>query len=1221
MMKERMERKERFGVLFCILALLLLPAAASADSYVGGIPLTTEEKGTASGGVYIDAYPGFATSAEKTFTLPAGAEVKWARLYVAVYCGNQQENYAGKVTVSVDGGPRYTENLNVLYSFPGEKDGDGPVWVNDHCTRVTSDYLAWYDVTSCIRDDDLKVKVATEKTDAKFDGRIKCVALVAAYDDGDGDTVHYWINQGHDTDSYMADENGKPYVGETEFGTGTLEAEGDEAALSVLYLASENGIYRFGGETLDGDRPEGAYFGSEHWDVVDLLEPGRAVALTYDRKDSETFYKIFLSALTVRYAERDVGAIAVNSVPAGALVYIDDEEQEEETNTTVSGLEIGTHTVRLEMEGYPAPEEREVEVEKGKTASVTFVLERPSGSISVSSEPAGAAVYLDSEEIGATTDTLLEEVPVGEHTLTLRLDGYDDHTEEVEVAEGETAEVAATLTASSSSPGIGGGSDDGGDDEADDEGTGYAGGQFRVVARGEVAGNLSLTPAGEYTGLLAPGDSTNIAVPLDPPVDGRLTWGRLYLFTTWGHDEEQRAGQQAEAAVTVDGTLVKMDRRYSDQKGEGAYDYPVETLAYNVTPYLGDGPLTVTVTNTGKEGATFALYGCALMTLSEEPGAPVREYWVAEGADVLRADEDAGITSEEASTTVRFTGLPLPETVSAARMTVASTAATGVEGEEHVVVFNGAEWENPLQGGSSAVSTATFDVRPYLEEGESSAAIRSVDTGKKGDYMENRVVALVLTRGAPSSAATPAPGSTPSSVGGMSELDGPQTSTDADRAAVDEEEENPFLSWLFSLWSAFLSLLGFQVEDQAPDLEVLTVEEKETPVPAISVAPPTPQDAMLALTSTPSSALISLDGEYLGRTTPYTLGPLTSGRHTIRLEHEGCPAFESVFDLAGEQTLSVDLEAGTPVHSEGLTDTERDGTGCILVDSEPDGVKIVFDGRTLSVKTPYLICGVKPGLHTVKVKGKRGQFEVDKMKCSVEPGVVTSLLFTAGGSASHTLTVRSEHFEGVEVSIDGRRCNAKIPGKVEVPGPSSYLSLRDDRGHFAFQVPGCLDDGADLWIDPSEQPGAGVMVESDPAGADILVDGFVTGYATPYLVTNLSKGSHLIGVSRPGHLPQEKRIPLVDRQSTPADAAVSFQLEGYSYGALQVTTPQEGARVYLHGKNTGEKTPCIFEYMNIGTYEVKVKDGNTTQEQEVTVLPGRTVHCSFVDRAEKVSST
>ncbi|WP_220681294.1 DUF3344 domain-containing protein [Methanofollis formosanus] len=1215
-----MRKEERFGVLLCLLALLLLPAAASADSYVGGIPLSTEEQGTVSGGVYIDAYPGFATSAEKTFTLPAGAEVKWARLYVAVYCGNQQENYAGKVTVSADGGggvETYADDLNVEYSFPGEG-GTGPVQVNDHCTRVTSDYLAWYDVASCIRGDDLKVKVSTEKTDAKFDGRIKCVALVAAYDDGDGDTVHYWINQGHDTDSYMADENGKPYVGETEFGTGALEAEGDEAALSVLYLASENGIYRFGGETLDGESRPRDYFGSERWDVVDLLQPGRDAALTYDRKDSETFYKIFLSALTVRYAERDAGSIAVNSVPAGAVVYIDDEEQEEETNTTVSGLEIGTHTVRVKMEGYPAPEEREVEVEKGTTATVTFVLERPSGSISVSSEPTGAAVYLDGKETGATTDTLLENVPVGEHTLILRLDGYDDHTEEVEVAEGETAEVAAILTASSSG---GGGGSDGGDDEADEEGTGYAGGAFKVIARGAVAGNLTLTTAGMYTGLLAPGDSTTFTVPLDPPADARLTWGRLYLFTTWGHDEEQRAGQQAEAAVTVGGTLVPIDRRYSDRKGEGAYDYPVETLAYNVTPHLGSGDhdLAVAVTNTGKEGATFALYGCALLTLSEEPGAPVREYWVAEGADALRADEGAGITSEEASTTVRFTGIPSPETVSAARMTVASTAATGVEGEEHVVVFNGAEWENPLQGGSSAVSTATFDVRPYLEEGESSVAIRSVDTGKKGDYMENRVVALVLTRGASSSAATPAPGATSSSsVGTAPDQGGLQTSADAGGDAAGAEGENPIFSWFASLWSAFLGLFGIQTDDPAHAPEVRAAEDEEAPVPAAGVTEPAPSEAVLALTSTPSYALISLDGAYLGRTTPYTLGPLTPGRHTLRLEHEGCPAFESVFDLAGEQTLAVDLEAGTPVLTGGLAETERDGTGCILVESKPDGVEIVFDGRTLPVKTPYLICGVKPGLHTVKVKGKRGQFGVDKMKCSVEPGVVTALLFTTEKPVLHTLNVRSEHFDGAEVSVDGRRCNAKIPGRVEVPGSSPYLSLRSDQGSFTFQAPGCLDDGADFWIEPPEQPGAGVMVESDPAGADILVDGFVTGYATPYLVANLSSGSHLIGVSRSGYLPQEKRIPLIDRRNTPADAAVSFHLEEYPCGALEVATPEDGARIYLHGKDTGEKTPYTFEHLKIGTYEVKVKDGDTTQEQEVTVLPGRTVLCSFVDGAGEV---
>ena len=81
-----------------LLALLLLPAAVSADEYIGGIPLSTVESGTVSGGVFIDAYPGFATDATKTFTLPAGATVRWAQLYVVVYCGNMREKYDGKLT-------------------------------------------------------------------------------------------------------------------------------------------------------------------------------------------------------------------------------------------------------------------------------------------------------------------------------------------------------------------------------------------------------------------------------------------------------------------------------------------------------------------------------------------------------------------------------------------------------------------------------------------------------------------------------------------------------------------------------------------------------------------------------------------------------------------------------------------------------------------------------------------------------------------------------------------------------------------------------------------------------------------------------------------------------------------------------------------------------------------------------------------------------------------
>lgn len=61
----------------------------------------------------------------------------------------------------------------------GEGHGQDPyLMVNDHTIRVTSDYLLWYDVTGLTG----STNRAIVNTTGSFDGRIKLITLVAAYD-------------------------------------------------------------------------------------------------------------------------------------------------------------------------------------------------------------------------------------------------------------------------------------------------------------------------------------------------------------------------------------------------------------------------------------------------------------------------------------------------------------------------------------------------------------------------------------------------------------------------------------------------------------------------------------------------------------------------------------------------------------------------------------------------------------------------------------------------------------------------------------------------------------------------------------------------------------------------------------------------------------------------------------------------------------------------------
>ncbi|WP_067052094.1 DUF3344 domain-containing protein [Methanofollis ethanolicus] len=298
-----------------LVALLLMAAPAAADPYIGGDKLVTANgtSGTVSGGLWFDAYPGFdyayTTPVTKDFSLPCtSANVAWARLYVATYIGSMTSNYPLNTTVEFDGGSGYStlgsEIMNTTYTYPAGSGADGTVWINGHCNRVTSDCLMWYDVTNSITSSSVAARVHTAKPDGTQpnDGRVKMIALVVAYNGG-SDTIHYWVNQGHDTDSYKADDYDCSYIGNTTFSTSGLAV--DNANLTAIYLGSYNGNYTFNGNALPWSNPcQGSYFGHQSWDVTNYATGGNSF-MTFDRNTTHSgsysgYFKIPLALLTVK---------------------------------------------------------------------------------------------------------------------------------------------------------------------------------------------------------------------------------------------------------------------------------------------------------------------------------------------------------------------------------------------------------------------------------------------------------------------------------------------------------------------------------------------------------------------------------------------------------------------------------------------------------------------------------------------------------------------------------------------------------------------------------------------------------------------------------------------------------------------------------------------------------------------------------------------------------
>ncbi len=142
------------------------------------------------------------------------------------------------------------------------------------------------------------------------------------------------------------------------------------------------------------------------------------------------------------------GSISIMSNPSGANIYFDGTSKGI-TSSTLIDIPIGSHTVKLTKSGYNDIL-KTVTIISGQTISFSESLIAQTGSISVSSNPSGANVYLDGTSKG-TTPITLHNVPIGSHTVKLTKSGYTDISKSVTVSSGKTASVSTTLTAQTGS--------------------------------------------------------------------------------------------------------------------------------------------------------------------------------------------------------------------------------------------------------------------------------------------------------------------------------------------------------------------------------------------------------------------------------------------------------------------------------------------------------------------------------------------------------------------------------------------------------------------------------------------------------------------------------------------------------------------------------------------------------------------------------------------------
>lgn len=146
------------------------------------------------------------------------------------------------------------------------------------------------------------------------------------------------------------------------------------------------------------------------------------------------------------------GLVVIVTEPQNATIYLDDKKKGKFAETPWSGSLDGEHKLIIEKRGYK-PLETVIAADPTKLVQVVSVMAQEDylGWVEVTSNVPGADIYIDDKSIGAVGKTPLvpgQNIKPGKHTFWITAEGYNEYTETIDIAPGETKAIKAVLSGS-----------------------------------------------------------------------------------------------------------------------------------------------------------------------------------------------------------------------------------------------------------------------------------------------------------------------------------------------------------------------------------------------------------------------------------------------------------------------------------------------------------------------------------------------------------------------------------------------------------------------------------------------------------------------------------------------------------------------------------------------------------------------------------------------------
>ena len=348
----------------------------------------------------------------------------------------------------------------------------------------------------------------------------------------------------------------------------------------------------------------------------------------------------------------------------------------------------------------------------------------------------------------------------------------------------------------------------------------------------------------------------------------------------------------------------------------------------------------------------------------------------------------------------------------------------------------------------------------------------------------------------------------------------------------------------------------------------------------------------ISVDSDPQGAEIILDQVNTHKMTPDTLDSVAVGKHVVSVEREGyraSPEFDTVEVV--EDSLSM----------VNFLLVER--LGNIFVNSNISGAEIILDDVSTGQTTPDTIFNVRAGDHTVSVT-KEGYFpSPPSMLITVNENQTSTVEFDLVQKVG-SIFVNSAP-PGADIILDHVPTGKTTPDTIFNVAVGDHIVSVVLEGYLSFpdSMPITVNENqtSTAEFDLMQMKGS-IYVNSDPPGADIILDHVFTSKTTPDMIFNVPVGDHVVSVIKEGYVSSPDSLVVVVTQDEVSTA--EFILLNTLYGSLKVSSNVDGAVICVDKQPTTEVTPHVFfNNIPVGTRMISIfKEGYSNENPTKEVV-------------------